>query len=155
MRSAQDAVVPDSAGSMPTPGGPGRLRRTLARGGTIAAALATLSLIAAPVEGAGASSPLPTITLAMDGSSISVGGTLQSGGVDIRSTTSNEARGGPLLFHLNAGVTPAAVLAFLNTPAGQDPNNASRFGQLVVDAQAPRGVSDVQAKLVDGNYIAF
>jgi hypothetical protein len=98
---------------------------------------------------------LPTISIAMDGASITVGGTLQSGAVQIESTTTKVANAAPLLFRLNAGVTADDLYAALASPALQDPNDAAQYGSIVFAAQAPQGTSDVQTTLAPADYVAF
>ncbi len=98
---------------------------------------------------------LPTISIAMDGASITVGGTLQSGAAQVESTVTQEASGDPMLFRLNQGVTAEDVFAALATPELQDPNNAAHYGSIVFDAEVAKGTSDVQTTLEPGEYIAF
>jgi hypothetical protein len=122
------------------------------------AALAASSLLVAAgtiATGVQAASTLPTLTLAMNGSSITVGGTLQSGAVNVVSTVTTEKEGSPLLFLVKPGVSVAEVYAFLESKAAGDPNNASRYGSLVFDAEAPPGTSEAQTTLVPGQYIAI
>jgi hypothetical protein len=96
---------------------------------------------------------LPTITINIDGNALTVGGALQSGAVDIRTTTVKEAE--PTLFRLDPGVTPDQVIAFLSSKQGQDPDNAATLGSIVFDANAPKGTSDVQTTLEAGTYLAL
>jgi hypothetical protein len=116
--------------------------------------LATIGGPSAAASSAPASG-LPKLTIAMSGHSIDVGGTLQSGAVDVVSTTTNEPAGAPLLVRLNAGVTPAQLYAFLGTGGARDPNNLSRYGSIVFSASAPTGTSHVQTKLEPAQYVAF
>lgn len=106
-------------------------------------------------SGSAQSSGLPQLTLAMDGTSITAGGALQSGAVDVVSTTTKEPSGGPMLIYLNPGVSPDQVLAELRKPGAGDPNNANHFGAIVFDAEADRGTSHVQTTLQPGQYMAF
>jgi hypothetical protein len=124
---------------------------------SIALAVVLVSAIASTVAASSAQSSrsLPVITITMNKTSITVAGTLQSGAVDIRSTTTNEASGSPVLVRLNPGVTADQAFAFVASPAAQDPNNVSRLGSIVFDADAPQGTSDVQTTLQPGNYIAI
>ncbi len=115
----------------------------LAAGGTIAAGAAQ------------ASSTLPTLTLALNGSSIVVGGTLQSGAVNVVSTTTVEKEGSPILFLLKPGVSVAEVDAFLESKEAGDPNTADKYGTIVFDAEAPPGTSEVQTTLAPGQYVAI
>jgi hypothetical protein len=100
-------------------------------------------------------SALPRLTVTMTGRSITVGGTLQSGAVEVVSTTTREAQGQPLLLRLNPGVTPAQAYAFTGSPAARNLDNISRVGTIVFDAQANRGTSHVQTSLNPGQYVAF
>jgi hypothetical protein len=98
------------------------------------------------------SSSLPTATISLTGSSISVGGTLQSGAVNLAITnTAKDAE--PTLLHLNPGVTADQVLAAL--PKLPDPNNAAPYGQIVFDADAPKGTTNIQTTLPAGDYLAL
>jgi hypothetical protein len=118
---------------------------------SISVASAGVSVNAADARGL----DLPTISIAMDGASITVGGTLQSGAVQVEATTTQEAFGAPMLFRLNDGVTPEDLFAALASPELQDANNAALFGSIVFDAQVAAGTSDVQTTLESGEYVAF
>jgi hypothetical protein len=117
-----------------------------------------LAAIAGPLVlgSALASSTLPTITIALNGTSITVGGALQSGAVNVASTTTVEKEGDPILFRLNPGVSSTELYAFLETKGAKDPNAASKYGSIVFDAEAPKGVtSEVQTSLQAGQYVAL
>lgn len=119
-----------------------------------AAALAAAgppTLAATPTQG----SRLPQLTIAMNDGSISVGGALQSGAVDMVSTTTGEPQAQPLLVRLNPGVTPKQAYAFTSSPAARDLNHLRRVGSIVFDAEADRGVSHIQTSLQPGQYVAF
>jgi hypothetical protein len=109
----------------------------------------------ATAAGSARTANLPTIRIAMDGHSIDVGGTLQSGAVDVVSTTTDERAANPVLVRLNSGVTAEQLLAFLATPAAKDPNNIRPYGSIVFDATAFRGTSDIQTRLRPANYVAL
>jgi hypothetical protein len=99
---------------------------------------------------------LPTVTIAITPSSITVGGALQSGGVNVVSTATGTKEAGTLLFLLNPGVSAAEFLAFVNSKAGQDPNNAAKLGAVVFNAEAPAGrKSEAQTTLAAGQYVAL
>jgi hypothetical protein len=100
-----------------------------------------------------APSNLPVITLAMDGKSVTVGGTLVSGAVDIRSTVTGEGNGSPTLFRLNPGDTVQQVFAAVGS--SNDPNATQPYGSLVFSGNAPKGTSDLQTTLTPGNYAAL
>ncbi len=115
------------------------------------AAFAASSLLPAT---AGTSS-LPKLKVAMDGSSITVGGAEVSGANNVVLTVTNERMGDAILFHLRSGVSEAKLLNFLSSRAAQDPNAASRYGSIVFDAEARQGKSHVQTMLSPGNYVAL
>jgi hypothetical protein len=129
--------------------------RLIAIGAAAAACAVALAAAGVAYSMRSASRALPTMTLAMDGKSISVGGSVQSGGVHIHQTTTNEQEAGPVLFRLKPGVTPDEVYAFLGTRAARDANSAMRFGTIVLATDAPKGSSDVDVTLQPGQYIAF
>ena len=119
------------------------------------AAAAVLGVSGAAIAASSGQGPaLPRINVAMDGTSITVGGTLQSGAVNVVSTTTREEEGDPILVRLNPGVTADQILAFANSRAGQDFDNLAPYGAIVFDAQALRGVSAVQTDLQPGQYVA-
>jgi hypothetical protein len=128
--------------------------------GAVAAATAGTAVAIAGGLGLAASSAqtttsLPTVTITMTKTAITVGGALQSGAVDIASTTTNEASGSPTIVRLNPGATPAQLDALVASRAGQDLNNAGRVGQIVFSADAPRGTSHAQTTLTPGEYVAL
>jgi hypothetical protein len=125
---------------------------------TVGVALSTGIAGAAPTRLASGStaSPavsLPKITITMTGKKITVGGTLQSGGVQIVSKVSNEAQGAPVLVRLDPGVTVDQFFAAL-PKLGADPNNIQGIGSFVFSPQANKGTSSAQANLAPGQYVA-
>jgi hypothetical protein len=97
---------------------------------------------------------LPTITIALNGTSITVGGSPQSGAVNVVSTTTVEKEGNPTLVRLNPGVSAAELYAFLESKASHDANAVGKYGQIVFDAAAPAGTSETQTSLQAGQYVA-
>jgi len=136
------------------------MKRVTGLAGVTAAAAAALAL-AAPSRAslAAASAPhqaaLPTITVKMTGTKITVGGALRSGGVRIVSTVTHEPQGFPAFIRLDPGVTLGQLFALLHSGAAADPNNLDGIAAIVVDAAANRGTSAVQADLRPGQYVAF
>ncbi len=127
--------------------------------------LVAIAIALAATAGAQSSSPiaarsagasgLPTMTITVDGTSIAVGGALQSGGVDVEVTSTSESPLGPGLIHLNPGVTADQVYALFANPAF-DLNDLNPYGQIVLDAQVDKGVSaHIQVTLQPGEYIAL
>lgn len=121
----------------------------------IAVILGSVLIIPTVTHASSPNAQLPTISLAMNGKSITVSGALQSGAVDIRSKTMGEQFASPLFVRLKPGVTPQQFFAFLRSPQSRDINHVSQVGSIVLDAGAPRGISDVQTVLRPGQYIAF
>jgi hypothetical protein len=102
-----------------------------------------------------AASALPTLTLAINSTSITAGGTLQSGAVNVVSTVTGVKEASPALLLLKPGVSVEEVYAYLNGKGSQDPNSASKYGSIVFDAEAPQGTSEAQTTLQPGQYIAL
>jgi hypothetical protein len=98
---------------------------------------------------------LPTITVAMTGKKITVGGALQSGGVRIVSTVTGERQGEPIFVLLNPGVTLNQFFKLLPRAAA-DPNNLYGIASIVTDTMVGRGkTSTIQADLKPGQYVAL
>jgi hypothetical protein len=114
----------------------------LAAGGTIAA------------DSAAAASTLPTLSLKITNSSITVGGATQSGGVNVVSTATGVKEAGAILFLLKPGATFEEVEAAIHKAHG-DTNVTSKYGSLVFDAEVTPGQSsEVQTYLQPGQYVA-
>ena len=121
------------------------------RGVFIAALLASVGLVSAASAQA---STLPTLTLTLTKSSITVGGTTQSGAVNVVSTATGLKEAGVLLFLLKPGATFEVVEAAIQKAHG-DTNVTSKYGSIVFDAEvsAPQK-SEVQTYLQPGQYVA-
>jgi hypothetical protein len=121
-------------------------------------AAATVLAVAASLAAAGVTqaSTLPTLTLVLTKTSITVGGTTQSGGVNVVSSATGTKEASAVLFQLKPGVTPEEVYAFLNSPKANDLNNTSKYGAIVFDAEVIAGQSsEAQTTLQPGQYIAL
>ena len=70
------------------------------------------------------------------------------------STVTGAPMGSPAFVRLNPGVTPGQFFAALQHSGG-DPNALNGIGALVMDAQASRGTSTVEASLAPGQYVAL
>ena len=130
-----------------------RLRRAasfalLACGGLLACLAGT---------GSAQASTLPTLTLTVTKTSITVSGATQSGAVNVVSTGTGTKEGSAILFLLKPGVSVAEVYAFLEQKKRvKDPNNASKYGSIVFDAEAPPAPgSETQTYLQPGQYVAL
>lgn len=125
---------------------------SLAATATVLGVLAAVALTAAASS---AASGLPTLTLAMNGKSIIVGGTLQSGAVNVVSTVTQEAQGNPALIRLDPGVSLGQAAAAVKGHHG-DFNYLDPYGALVFSTTVNRGASSsVQTSLQPGNYVAL
>ncbi len=125
------------------------------RGALIASLLAAAALLPATAAEA---TTLPTISVALSPSSITVGGTLQSGAVNVVSTASGGKESSTSLVLLKPGVSVAEVNALLNAgQVGKEPNLASKYLSIVFDGTiTPAGKStEAQTILQPGQYMAI
>ncbi|MBV8951276.1 MAG: hypothetical protein JOZ99_10400 [Actinobacteria bacterium] len=122
----------------------------------IAAVLCAAGVLSALASGASKATPsLPTVTVAMDGKSITVGGSLQSGAVDVHTTATGKVSGSPTFVRLDPGVSAAQLFAFLKTPQANDPNNLTGIGTIVTSVEGGPGTNEFQTILPPGDYVAF
>jgi hypothetical protein len=105
--------------------------------------------------GSAQASTLPTLSLAITKTSMTVTGAKQSGGVNVVSTATGTKEAGVILFLLKPGATVAEVEAFLAKKKA-DPNNASKFGAIVFDAEVTASKSsEAQTNLQPGQYVGL
>jgi hypothetical protein len=120
---------------------------------TASALLAGSGTIA--VSSAAATSTLPTLSLTITKTSITVGGATQSGGVNVISTATGVKEANVILFLLKPGATFDEVEAAVQKAHG-DTNVTSKYGSLVFDAEvSPGQSSEVQTYLQPGQYVAL
>ena len=125
---------------------PHRPRRFAVRGVFVASLLVAFGLLPA---GSAQAATLPTLTLTITASSITVTGTPQSGGVNVVTSVTGVKEANALLFLLKPGVDVAELEAGLKGGAGKDPNKASRYGLITFDTEvSPGHGSEVQTMLV-------
>ncbi len=123
------------------------------RGVFVAALLSAVGLVSAASVQASA---LPTLTLAVTKSSITVSGPTQSGAVNVVTSASDVKEAAAILFLMKPGVTVAEVESFLAKKGAKDPNNTSKYGAIVVDQEASPGkTSEAQTYLQPGQYLAL
>jgi hypothetical protein len=131
-----------------------RFKLLLATSGLLA--VGSVALLAATGAGAAPVSGLPTLTLALTGKSLTVGGSMVSGAVNVQ-TTETGKDGAPTLVHLNppydASIFPH-VVQLINQHHG-DINYLDPYGQIVYDGDAPKGMTTEQTVLPAGNYVAL
>jgi hypothetical protein len=126
--------------------------RGSSRGVLITALLASVGLVSAASAQA---STLPTLTLTIAKSSITVGGATQSGGVNVVSTATGVKEASVILFLLKPGATFDEVEAAVQKAHG-DTNVTSKYGSLVFDAEvSPGHSSEAQTYLQPGQYVAL
>jgi len=114
----------------------------LAAGGTIA------------MGSAAASSTLPTLSLTITKSSITVTGAAQSGAVNVVSTATGVKEASVILFLLKPGATFDEVEAAIQKAHG-DTNVTSKYGSIVFDGEvAPGQSNEAQTYLQPGQYVA-
>ena len=145
-------VLSPSFSSTPIPGDQVMKRLTLlavtasvllAAGGTIAVSSA-----------AAATSTLPTLSLTITNSSITVTGATQSGAVNVLSTATGVKEAGAILFLLKPGATFEEVEAAIQKAHGEI-NVTGKYGSLVFDAEVTAGhSSEAQTYLQPGQYVA-
>ena len=120
------------------------------------ALFATSALLALAATGAAQAATLPTLTLTINPSSVTVGGTTQSGAVNVVTSDSGVTEGSAILFLLKPGVSVAEVNAFLNAPGKKDINSTGKYGSIVFDMEAESGhTSEAQTYLQPGQYMAL
>jgi hypothetical protein len=130
-----------------------RFSRYPLRGLLVAAILAAVSLVSV---GAAQASTLPTLSLSITKSSVTVAGTTQSGAVNVISTATGVKEASAILFLIKPGVTVAEVESALKSGSGNDPNKSSKYGSIVFDGAASSGhASEAQTTLAPGQYLAL
>ena len=121
------------------------------------AAGASAVVIAAGGAGASAAGGLPTLTVALNGKSVAVGGSMVSGAVNVQTSVTGEKPGETILFRLDPGVDPSVfdtVTRLVNAHRG-DVNYTMPYGQIVFDAPDTSGTSSAQTVLTPGTYFAI
>jgi len=97
------------------------------------------------------------LTLALNGKSVTVGGSTVSGAVNVVTTVTGERTGEPTLVRLNPGVPFSAfaqAVAAVNAHHG-DLNYLNPYASLVFNVPAPKGTRRAQTILQAGNYFAL
>jgi hypothetical protein len=108
------------------------------------------------LAGSAQASTLPTVTIAVSASSVTVGGALQSGAVNVVSTSTTKETA-VILFAVKPGVSVAEVEAFVADKSRvKDPNNADKYGTIAFDVEAnPGSTTEAQTSLQPGQYIVL
>src|SRR5438105_12093066 len=135
---------------------PSRTRLTPLRVTARSQLLLASTLIACAVSlidaGTAPAATLPTISVAVTPTSVTVGGTLQSGGVNVVSTATGVKEAGVQLVLLKPGVSAAELYTYLESKHKKDINESSKFGSIVFSTEVESGhPSDVQTNLQPGS----
>jgi hypothetical protein len=97
---------------------------------------------------------LPTLSIAVTPTSASVGGALESGGVNVKVADTGAKEATVILVALKPGVTVGEAEVFAKSKKVQDPNNVNEVGSIVFDAEAnPGAANEVQTELKPGQYL--
>jgi hypothetical protein len=134
-----------------------RLSSLIATAGALA--LTSALVLAGGASGAAGADPLPTLNIALTGTTgVSVSGSEVSGAVNVVSTFSGKAPSGPNsngptwgLVRLNPGASIQEAAGAVQSHHG-DLNALTPFGTLFADASAPGAVETV---LTPGSYVAL
>ena len=126
-----------------------RMKRLLA-----ASLLACLGLLGV---GAAQAAALPTLSIAVGTAAATVGGSLESGGVNVVTTDTGVKEASVILFLLKPGVSVAEAEAFVKEKKVKgDPNYTSKIGSIVFDVEAnPGQKTEAQTELQAGHYIVL
>jgi hypothetical protein len=129
----------------------------LPRRAAVCLALLGSALLSLTGLSAAQAASLPTLNLSLTKGSVAVSGSTVSGAVNVLVTSAKELKEpSPVLVRLNPGATVAELEALLNSKAGGDPNNVSKVGAIVFDAEGtPGGTSEAQTELKPGSYVAL
>jgi hypothetical protein len=101
-----------------------------------------------------AASTLPTVSVAINASSVTVSGTLQAGAVNVVSTATGVKEASVVLVLLKPGATFEEAEAAIQKAHG-DTNVVSKYGSIVFDAEVTPGhSSEAQTYLQPGQYVA-
>jgi hypothetical protein len=120
-------------------------------GAAFVASIAVIGLVAASAQ----ATTLPTLTLTLTKSSIAVGGTQESGGVNIVTTATGVKEATAILIRLRPGVSVAELEGAFGAGAGKDPNKIGKYGSIVFSAEVtPSAGNDAQTFLEPGQYVA-
>jgi hypothetical protein len=132
------------------------MKRTISLAATAAVVGAGIFAAAGGLSAASsAASNLPALTLAMNGKTITVGGTLRSGAVMVVSTVTKEAQGNPALFRVDPGASYAKAFAAVKSHGGNF-DYLEPYGSLVYSTTVNDGASSsFQIPLQPGTYVAF
>jgi hypothetical protein len=128
------------------------VKRHTPRGVLVAAIVAVAGLALA---GAAQASTLPTVSVAINSTSGTVSGPLESGAANVVTKDTGVKEATEILFLLKPGVSVAEAEKFIaEKKAHKDPNNADKLGSLAFDIEVnPGEKSEAQTELHAGQYL--
>jgi hypothetical protein len=129
----------------------------LPRRAAVCALLACSAMLSIAGLSSAQGATLPTLNLSLTKTSVAVSGSTVSGAVNVVVTAAKGLKEpSPVLVRLNPGKTVADLEAIVNSKAISDPNNVSKVGAIVFDAEGtPGGTSEAQTELQPGSYVAL
>jgi hypothetical protein len=123
-------------------------------GGLMSVAVVALGALLA--VGSAQAATLPTLTLALTKTSITVAGATQSGAVNVVTTATGTKEASAILFLMKPGATISEVETYLASKHEKDPNYASKWGSIAFDEEATPGTAEeAQIVLQPGQYLAL
>jgi len=110
-----------------------------------------VGLLAASAQAA----TLPTVSIAISKSSATVSGALESGGVNVVTSSTGVKEANVIVFLLKPGVSVAEAEAFIKEKkVHHDPNNTAKLGSIVFDGEASAAhKNETQTVLQPGQYL--
>jgi hypothetical protein len=129
------------------------MKRMRIAGLGVVAVLATSAMVVGSAQAAA----LPTMSLTITASSITVGGAPKSGAVNVTTSVTGLKEASAVLFLLKPGVSVAEFESFVASKQGKgELNNTSKLGSFVFNTEAEPGSSnEAQTYLQPGQYIAL
>lgn len=125
----------------------------LPRARVLSVLAAAAAVVLAPATAAHAAT-LPTLSIAVSPSAATVGGSLESGAVNVVTTDTGVKEAFVILVALKPGVSLAEAEAFAKSTKTKDPNNVNEIGSIVLDTEANPGPPDeVQTELKPAQYL--
>jgi hypothetical protein len=114
-----------------------------------------LAIGAAPAASGAAT--LPTLNISVTKTTVAVSGATVSGAVNVVTTAAKGLKEpAAVMFLLKPGVTAAEFEAFAKSKKFADPNNATKLGSIVFDAEGkPGGTTEAQTVLQPGTYVVL
>jgi plastocyanin len=97
---------------------------------------------------------LPTLSIAVNGKSITLPRTVPAGAVNVITNVTEESAGAPALVKLQPGVTVQKVFQVIQKAHG-DPQAIKGYASIVFDRPSPKGKTSTQTVLTPGNYAAL